>query len=159
MLSALPSQPQGLPLAEWLKFLSYETEQERSLLLEDARSSADPLHRKHPRQVMARAALLLRVASGVARSGLRNIPNMSAGDLAFWWSALGEDRCLWDHGDVPQDFFNLWADVGDALDDVDAWQAQPGNQQPSYAALWRDEPRSAACLGSCERIALWGLGL
>jgi hypothetical protein len=159
MLGNLGFAPVGLPVDEWQTFLSYEADNQPRLLIEDARSHARALHLDHPRQVMARAALLLRVASGVARSGLRSLPNVNAADLAFWWSAFGEGRCLWDCGDRPQDFFDLWADVADALQDVEAWRAGLGDQQPSYALLWREQPGSAACLESCERVALWGFGL
>jgi hypothetical protein len=159
LLQNLPEQPLGPPPGGWDGFLSYASDPARPSLFEDARGRADILHPNHPRQVMARATLLLRLSSGAAEAGLRSLPNMDANELEFWWSRLGEDRCLWHHGEAPQDFVDLWADVGDALGDVREWEENTGDHERSYARLWHERPRTAAYLGSCERVALWGLGL
>ena len=159
LLNSLPTQPLGLSVEQWQSFLCYESDPDPSVLLREARGKAGALDPNHPRQLMARATLLLRVASGVVKAGLGSIAGVDIGELGFWWSRMGEDRCLWGQGEAPQDFSDLWADVEEALYDMEEWQAKPENQTPSYSMLWRDAPGPAACLGSCERMALWGLGL
>jgi hypothetical protein len=81
------------------------------------------------------------------------------GDLKFWWSAIGEDRALWEPGQEPDDLNDLWDDAHDAADDLGTWENSIAPQALSYCALWSQQAPSASLLGSCERIGLWGLGL
>ena len=64
--------------------------------------------------VLARATLLLRIASGVCAQRLSNA-GISKTDLRFWWSRFGVDFGLWPEGVELDTFSELWADVNDAI--------------------------------------------
>lgn len=148
-----------LTLEEWEKFLNNPQLSDLSLLLEEAKGSDDSSSQRHHMQVLARATLLLRVATGAAREKLKTLPSVSSAELQFWWTALGEDRCLWDGGTPPDRFVDLWTDIEEALQALDGWQGASTTSGTSYNKLWREQASAIGQLGSCERVGLWGLGL
>ena len=69
--------------------------------------------------VLARAALLLRIANGICAQRLAS-SHVTKQDLHFWWSRFGVDAGLWsDDGDVDS-FADLWQDVDNARDNVES---------------------------------------
>lgn len=154
----------GLPLSDpqrqfWMKFLKDESSRALPLLLKEARGSADIFDPHHHRQVLARAALLLRMATGACQNRLKTVTGFERSKLKFWWSPLGEDRGLWHTGDDPKGFSDLWIDVKEAINDVNLWKHGKSASDISYMKLWQEQSGPAGMLGSCERIGLWGLGL
>lgn len=128
------------------------------LLLRSAAGTVTPEDPEHHIQVMARAVLLLRLATGMAARSLRTA-SISALDLDFWWRSIGEQRGLWRTGEDPTDVMDLWNDVELAVDDADTW-ATTHSDPAVTIAQWCDEQAAAiSTLQGCERIALWGLGL
>jgi len=106
--------------------------------------------------IMARAVLLLRIATGAAHS-LLNRAGFDAALLEFWWQKLGESRGLWAPGDAPDELFDLWADIEQSLRDVaDVEAATPGILD-SFRAIAEELPGRLGVLASHERVALWGL--
>ena len=107
----------------------------------------------HHLQVISRAALLLRIASGSCLFLLRSA-NTPMGQTVFWWSQLGERRGMWHSKKEPADVNDLWTDVEQALDDLEHLS---GGLRPSEGLM---VPRTAkpfeiGLLGECERIALY----
>jgi hypothetical protein len=152
--------PGDLSLDRWSKFLTHAEAPGPSLVLEEAGGTDQPSHPDHPRQVIGRATLLLRIASGACLANLEALPGGTANaGPAFWWKQVGEDRCLWHPGDPPARFVDLWADISDALQDLHLWRNHAPAGGLSYNSLWRERPASASVLGSCERIGLWGASL
>ena len=94
-------------------------------LLSDAGKRGLPSDMDRSKQVLARATLLLRVATGCAKELLAEIGG--AADtrdlLRFWWSGASVNRRLWDEP-APDSFGDLWQDAGDAIEDVEAWLAE-----------------------------------
>ena len=110
---------------------------------------------RHER-VIARAALLLRVASGFATQ-LLNMAPLSVSNVAFWTSGIGEKSAFWSPGTPYADFIDLWQDVSDAKSDEEAWMAsQPAGNISMYA--WRSQ-RSEILrpLCECDRVGLWSV--
>jgi hypothetical protein len=143
---------------DWEKFLTRQIEPNDPVVLIEARQT-DPLD--HPRQhlqMISRASLLLRVATGACSVLLSEI-GVSASDLKFWWSALGLRRGLWGAAGQPPSLTDLWADVDAAITGLREWEARPAGGGRSLADWWRDRSYQISVLGGCERIALWGLGL
>lgn len=142
----------------WVDFLTRATEPNEPItIVEAGRTDSVDSPRQHLHMI-SRAALLLRVATG-ANSRLLKGSGVSADDLEFWWSALGEERGLWDKTSQPVELRDLWADVELALKGLKEWTA---NTPPPNQTLdrWREQKSyEIAVLGGCERIALWGLGL
>jgi len=153
-------RPLGLPDDEWVSFLAREREKDDAALLQKAAGTAQVGDASHHEEVISRAALLLRVATG-ACVRLLSAAGLGRAELQFWWKALGEERGLWEPGDEPADFTDLWADVAVALQHVQSWQDACLNSgtNGSYASWLALQAHGVTVLGGCERIMLWGLGL
>lgn len=106
-------------------------------------------------QIIARAAMLLYIASRSAASLLRKA-GYHADELKFWWHPLGAARCFWEDGDAPADPANMWADMEANLAEMGEWLAHSG--PTGSLREWRREHARTACeLGGCELIGIWGL--
>ena len=77
----------------------------------------EDLQGKPATPILARALLMLRLASARV-SELLSAASVTRTDLKFWWLPLGTDLALWDQQD-DADFLELWADVGDAMDQAE----------------------------------------
>jgi hypothetical protein len=151
--------PRDLTNQQWTSFLNFSDSLELPLILDEAKAKDEPSSPRHHIQVLARATLLLRVATGASQEKLKLLPNFNRSDLEFWWDPLGVDRCLWHLGEPPDRFIDLWADIFEAVQVLDGWQKTSHVDQISYNKLWRDRPDASCIVGSCERVGFWGLGL
>jgi hypothetical protein len=143
---------------EWLNFLIRNLDSHDPTMLREAKQLTDIQDDRYHLQVISRAALLLRVATGGCGSLLRET-GLGKHELKFWWAALGEDRGLWDSNEEPTEFTDLWADVEVSLEGRGKWRTDNMASDPSMAR-WREErANDISILGGCERIALWGLDL
>lgn len=154
MISA--TAPLGLSEAQWLSFLTGESHPATPLLLEEAATLTHVGASRHHLQVIARAVLLLRIASGACLEALR-ASDITTKQLKFWWERFGIDFRLWPEGQTPDQIVDLWADVRDALDRNSAWMAANSGANVSMWSRSVSEP--LVDLTACERIALWGMGL
>lgn len=150
MFNAL--DPKGLSPNQWAEFLKYENLQDIPSIIQDANAQDDSYHLEHSKQVLARATLLLRVATGSSADLLNEVGPTARENLEFWWSSAAVRRRLWPEAGAPSSFIDLWQDVDDALDSVDQWPQD-------YYTLWSNHAREAATLATTERAFLWGLEL
>lgn len=142
---------------KWRLFLT-QTRFNDLAIITKAQQVTQVSHPHHHMQVLARAALLLRVATG-ACAQLIYESGFSVEDLKFWWKPLGENHGFWEPGGEPADLRDLWADVETALSNTLRWENSNSAANISYARWQRELSYETAILGGCERIALWGLGL
>lgn len=106
--------------------------------------------------VFARATLLLRLATGSALELEKDI-GLSAADTSFWWDTIGNCRGMWDGERDPATILDLWADIEPVLTGIDAYQTSvQAEAQTLFNASSAISP-DLNTLGSCERIAIWGL--
>jgi hypothetical protein len=149
--------PSGLSVENWFSFLTGVTLVDRPLLLREADDRiATITDSRHHLKVVARAALLLRLATGASADLLKRC-QASSGVLRFWWEAIGIESGLWRAAGPPDDLTDLWVDVEEALAANREWIATTADT--SAGAWLASGAASLQTLGSCERIALWGLGL
>ena len=149
--------PGGLPENQWKNFLRWNADPDTPQLINEAGGDVNVTNPRHHLQVIARATLLLRLATG-ACAKLLNEAGVGRDELEFWWNPLGEDRGLWEPKNEPDDLTELWADVEVELENLAEWDKV--NTGGSSIARWlNDRSRTINVLGGCERIALWGLGL
>jgi hypothetical protein len=142
--------------SEWRSFLNYGTQtSEHSLLVYAATSSNKTSPRSHL-EVLSRSILLLRLATGATRELMQTVARADLPKLSFWWDAIGEIRGLWEPGQVPAQFEDLWIDIDSSLTSIDAWQQSGGT---SKKQLTDNAPLALKMITTCERIALWGLGV
>lgn len=150
--------PGELNSDQWDRFLNYADLTTTPQVLVDAAGTLGPDDPHHSRQVLARALLLLRVATGANQELVEALPLFNRKELQFWWSRMGEERGLWSAANPPTMFSDLWTDVADATSELDAWMKGPPTDS-SRRVMWRDKAPAAALLCSSERVALWGLAI
>jgi len=150
--------PRELTRPEWEAFLTGRNTVARRQILLDAAGAVGPDDKDHSKQVLARALLLLRVATGACQRLVETLPAAQRDDLKFWWSILGEARGLWSGKAEPDYFVDLWSDVDQAMKEIGGWsKLQKGKIFISNVS--RDKATPLATLCSVERTALWGIGL
>ena len=125
-------------------------------LLTKAEALGPPNEPNAHERVIARAALLLRVASGCTAQLIDRAP-FTTEDLAFWTSPLAERRAFWSSGSELSNLSDLWQDVADAVEDEETWmQSRPPGTIEMYD--WRSQREGVIRpLGECDRVGLWGL--
>ena len=150
--------PRDQPANGWRKFLSYENLTDTPEIIHDANSQDDPYHPDHSKQVLARATLLLRVATGCSADLLNAAGPNIENDLKFWRSSPSVRRRLWSESDPLPESIDLWSDVDEASNSIDQWFEQHG-PSASHHALWTDQAFEVSTLATAERAFLWGVGL
>ena len=140
--------------SEWHDFL-YNINTESPAVIEMAKGTAKVGKTLHVVEVMCRATMLLRLATG-ASAILLSDAGIGREKLEFWIQAIGIERGLWQPGASPGDLVDLWADVESALEQID--DSMKGTKA-GIQELWARKSRTLAVLGECERVGLWGLGL
>jgi hypothetical protein len=146
------------PLARLLtEFLVRQTDGDDPFLINESRKTDLIGTLGQHLQVIARAALLLRAATGATAKLLQDA-GISRSDLAFWWTPLVDDAGLSDSAGSMTDPFAMWADVELALESVASWIQTLG---PSDSGTKRDLVQQRAdaliALSGCERVGIWGL--
>ena len=155
MLSAL-GLSEGLQRF-WNKFLNYEMDEETPQIIQDAGKKDDPLDPNYSRQILARATLLLRVATGLSADLLDQAGTKVKNDLEFWWQSPAVRRRLWPEKKTVDSFPDLWQDVEVALESIEEWMDQNGSADRH--SLWQNYSSEVSTLTTTERMCLWGLGL
>ncbi len=145
-------QPAHQTGMDWRTYLLQPVVDPQSLL-ETAAGIDGPETSSHAMQVLARALLLLRVASGCAQRLVQTVPVAQKTDLINLLSLIGEDRAIWAKGQMPIPVSDLWKDPFDALDQVEKDMIAI----TSFSELWRRQALSASVLTSFERAGFWGV--
>ena len=143
---------------EWLNFLTRAAEPRDPVILSEARQTDSIDSPRQHLQMISRAALLLRVATA-ANSRLLQETHVSGADVKFWWSVMGEERGLWKKAKQPTDLNDLWADAEAAVKSITDWRTKTAASDRNYVQWRQEHSQDISVLGSCERIALWGLEL
>jgi hypothetical protein len=106
--------------------------------------------------VIARATLLLRVASGATVQLLRSA-GVNSNSVRFWIDNTGRSRGLWDDAIDTDKLTDLWADIERILEDIDQFQVDYTQQQQTFYRVGNEMPGVITGLGSCERVAIWSM--
>ena len=155
MLSGVTPAP---PVDNWRSFLAFENLADVPQIIKDAGDKVDANHRDHSKQVLARATLLLRIATGCSGNLLREAEPGFPGDLSFWRSSASIRRRLWLQSNPVSSSVDLWQDIDDASSSVTDWLAQNG-PSACHRWFWDDNALWASRLATAERVFLWGVGL
>ena len=139
----------------WRSFLTDSSEFQEPAVIRMANGEAKVGDASHVVEVMSRATMLLRLATG-ASAALLSDAGIERENLEFWIQSVGTERGIWPPDEPPEDLLDLWADVETELGQIEDWM---DGVEPSVQEIWAARSRGLAILGECERIALWGLGL
>ncbi len=114
----------------------------------EAKVSARP---SEPRAMIARSALLLRIATGMARVNLTAATIQPFDQLEDWWAKIGDQKGLWRPMQRPTTMDDLWTEIEDAL------EAARTKAPASRYDLLSQRDVSLVKLSEAERIGLWHL--
>lgn len=107
---------------------------------------------KNHLQVISRAVLLLRVATGSSNLMLKDA-SISFDDLSFWWEKLIIDNGLCALDD-EMEVLDLWKDIKDfGIDEIEG----KIEEQESFYDLKKETSYPSILLGECDRALLWGI--
>ena len=137
VFAALAQTP---PIHESEAFLRRESPHERDAAVVKFAGDTSPA----PWATMARAVVLLRVATGAVRREL-DAAGVPRGGFADWADVVANERMLWDLAPVASPL-DLWGDIDLALDHMSTCP-------PPYD----DTQSSLRVLETVERVALWSL--
>ena len=127
-----------------------------STLLSSASAATPVTGSNYSSQVLARAALMLRLATGCVRTVFDTSQGEVHRFLSRWSAESSVSRRA--RPSAGASAADSWTDVSEALDRVAEWVSEDAAPK-SYFEFWRDRSADAAVLSSTERIFLWGLGL
>ena len=121
-------------------------------IVAEAHSITDP---STPVEMVARALLLLRIATGFVNSNMSEAGiDAASGDLTPMFDGLGIARGFWSATSGIADPRDLWTDVADALDELST------SLYPAVECMhdWRvHSSRGVPVLAEAERIAIWSM--
>lgn len=146
----------GMSVEQWEAFLSRTSEGSNPSLLGQAATYGVRVGPDSSRQVISRAFLLMRLATGTAWE-LLSQAFPTGPDLEPWLLGLSNCRPLWGSEEMPRPLTDLWTDVVDASHDLAQWVTN--TEHATHHGLWSQHADLAAVLGTTERLALWGLNL
>ena len=109
----------------------------------------------HVLEVISRAIMLLRLATGAAANLLFDA-GIRREDVAFWVNLLGVERGLWTETDEPEELHEMWSDVEDEIDNWDGMRHAVGLDAHT---LKKSHSGKLTILSEYEKVGLWGLGL
>jgi len=148
--------PQGLTKALWVEFLCDPAKHADSLVISKVNSDSSTDASSPQLGMLARALMLLRLATGASRQLLIN-SGVEKTRLHFWWHNLGAELALWDDGNEPDEPQSLWLDVEQAIEEIELW-VSTGDK--SHIRSFRTSESSAlGVIDELERVGLWGIGL
>jgi hypothetical protein len=150
--------PAGLTREEWIGFLVAELDPLEPKLLEYARASSNLRSPRQHLEVLSRAVLLLRLASGAA-AHLLSVAGLGRDDLFFWFDRIAVARGFWEPGETRTSMTDLYEDVRGSVLDTGSWLEGARGTNPSFARWRREQVAQISQLGECERIGMWGFGL
>ena len=140
------------------RFLSRSRLPQHPILVEAKKRGRDRNGRMRPLSIMARAILLLRLASAACESFLRS-SGIYGADIEFWWENLGSDIGLWEPNEGPAYMTDLWADIEAALELVEAWNNENPAPSCNVCQARRELSVNLWYMGQFQRVGLWGIGL
>ena len=149
--------PTSQPLGPWNIFLSQPCLVDKHSVIDNASGKVGALHVDHSKQVLARAILLLRIATGSSAELLLEAGLDGRKALEFWKHDASVRRRLWPDTSTAFSSVDLWADIESARDSIEDWLQSGGPL--CHHALWTKKATEASLLSTAERAFLWGVGL
>lgn len=139
-------------------FLLSNTEPDTAPLIVMAKGRSTLQMPTYHLEVLARSALLLRLATGLCEQ-LMMRTGIDSAKTKFWWDKWAVERGIWSEGTEPENNRDISDDVRDVMEDVVLWEdSQVQNGLEPDLASWRaSQAQGISTLCQCERILLWGL--
>jgi hypothetical protein len=140
---------------QWLQFLCRKIAPDNLSIFEFSKITPGARENSHA-AIVARATLLLRVASG-STADLIQDAGFTSDAIAFWWERMGLSRGLWEGAKNADGLLDLWADIESLLHDLDIFQERHAPAAQTFFRVASELGQALVGLGSCERVAVWSL--
>ncbi|KAF0106436.1 MAG: hypothetical protein FD146_2607 [Anaerolineaceae bacterium] len=153
VISAIFRDKEESVLQSYNQFLSSN---KNTLVLLEANSTDASNHPRQVYQLLSRACLLLRIATG-ANADLILSAGISNSGFDFWWKKLGLDAGILDPDNETTSPDELWSDIETSITEVGLWETIV--RDPSIYKMHTDNHNAKYfwTLSGTERIAMWGL--
>lgn len=135
-------------LTNLAEFLSRKSQSIDPLLLRSAAKRGSIHDSDYHIQMMSRATLLLRLATGASANMMRQA-RFTKQELEFWWQPFGENRGLWESG-LSDPIENMWFEVDEALQSMSDRRSEITDHYEWRVRLARE----VLTLSGCEKIGL-----
>jgi len=143
----------------WKRFLDDPEVMREETPLDQAEKESSISSSSFPIEMLSRAALLLRVATGSCSQHMDEV-GFGWDSLRFWLDTMGASRGLWEQGSYPESPIDLWADVSEATEELEeAQNFYESRSEGPYSFPSPPHGDNLLKLEECERICLWGLGV
>lgn len=104
-----------------------------------------------PRPVLARATLLLRIATGITQNLLRDAGQLT--NMGFWLDSLAEQQgIVGERSEIPEDRADLYQDCSVAAEDLELFH---NNGNSGLASLMNNSHLKPHLISQAERIVQW----
>lgn len=146
-----------LDRANWKRFLAETNGNESVSVFECAGRVSSVNNASFPVELLSRAGLLLRLASGVCSLHLAET-GMTWDSLMFWLNDIGIRRGFWKPDAYPENSIDIWSDISEALEEIEEAQSrgvETGFHNSHPASL----TYSLCKMEECERIGMWGFNV
>ena len=109
--------------------------------------------------VIARATLMLRISTG-STSLIYKQAGINVQELDWLWESYGVESGLWNIGNAPADFTELWDDLIDHLSDIEDW-ANARKPDLNLYHIYNDIniPIALNYYKQFNRAGLWGIAI
>ena len=151
MVSEFVDQPMHQDKLE--RFLTRQQQPSDPAVLVAAERDGSQFDPDYHLQIIGRAMLLLRVATGAVRE-LFYTANLELQSLEFWWQNAGLMQGYWPASPERLDRSEIWADVSAGLDDIDQWCQSGDDSRHGLLSTCADSVLAATGMA---RFALIGL--
>jgi hypothetical protein len=140
------------------RFLLFNSDPQEHLVLIKAKEPGLNTDRSfNVLSILSRAYILLRLSS--ASTGILLADSaVTRTELMFWWNEMGVELGYWLLGSEPAYMSDLWDDVKESLDNVEAWRSGIGMSLGLFN-FRQDLSFEVKQLAQFNRAGLWALGL
>ena len=111
------------------EFLKREADPYDASTLALATGSSQPSDPLYHFNLLSRASLMLRMATGASTRMLHDA-GIRPEEYAFWWSRIGLDAGLWPEAPDPQHVMEYWVEIDESLQVLEEW-AELGSETAS----------------------------
>jgi hypothetical protein len=119
--------------------------------------SNDPINGILPLTMIARSTLLLRLTIGYSSSFYKSA-GITKGELHFFLDTFGFNNGFWKQTLTPNNFTELWDDVGESITEIDRWMGEHG-PNTSLIEMNNELADELISYKQINRAAFWGLNV
>lgn len=133
----------------------FTSQNDHQLFISANNTANDPVNGIVPISIIARATLMLRLTIGYSSNILSNAGILKT-EMDFFFNNIGIDNGFWNQNNKPNNFIELWDDVGESITEIAAWLN--GRTEPvTLYELNRELANELILYKQINRAGFWGM--